>query len=58
MKSKDAKKSRTETEVNNNDKEIDDIILAGSVTSAISSMEDTPADDWKLVRNIISMGTD
>ena len=43
-KSRAAKKIKSEAEMNNIDKELDDLILTGSVIIAISGMEDIPAN--------------
>ena len=45
-KSRAAKKIKSEAEMNNIDKELDDLILTGSVIIAISGMEDIPANTW------------
>ena len=58
MKAKDVMKRKTEVEVKNTVEKLDDLILAGSITSSVYGMEDTPSDNWKLGWNLISMGPD
>ena len=47
-KAEDAKKMKSDAKINNIDEELDDLTLAGSVISAICSMEDIPADSWNI----------